>query len=173
MPKELEKLSEKEIQQRLYGGYLKPEPKRAEKPPAVERKENPSQKAVNNGSGLKIVWGFAFGIAAVLLIGFLIVRQEKPPRKPSVPVPKTTPAAASRPYTIQVMVYENKEGARKAVDDLKRRGFPAFIKENKTVSGKLQLRIYVGEFMTQEEAKSTLTMLKNNPSYYESFIRKK
>jgi cell division septation protein DedD len=79
----------------------------------------------------------------------------------------------NRPYTIQVMVYESKEGAEISVGDLKKRGFPAYIKQSTMVSGKLQFRIYVGEFTTQEEAKTTLAMLKTQPSCQESFIRKK
>lgn len=184
MPKELERLSEKEIQQRLYGGYLKAVPKNIKKPQSPEEpKEKPLPK-IDSGSGMKIVWSFALGIAVIFLIGFLIVRlentpqapkssQKATPRKPPVPTPKTVSAPVNRLYTIQVMVHGSKEGAEISVGELKKRGFPAYIKQSTMVSGKLQFRIYVGEFTTQEEAKATLAMLKTQPSYQESFIRKK
>ncbi len=194
MPKELEKLSEKEIQQRLYGQYSpakkeeikteqKPPPKVVQKPQPAEPKKKSPQK-IENGSGMKILWNFALGISTILLIGLLIVFLENVPQptqsskklihqKPSVSTSKITSVPMHRPYTIQVMVYESKEGAEISAGDLKKRGFPAYIKQSTMVSGKPQFRIYVGEFTTQEEAKSSLAMLKTQPSCQESFIRKK
>lgn len=184
MPKELEKLSEKEIQHRLYGGYLKPVPKNIKKPQSSEEpKEKPLPK-IDSGSGMKIVWGFALGIVVIFLAGFFVMRSENTPqnpqsskktapRKPPVPNPKTVSAPIAHPYTIQVMVYGSKEGAEISVGELKKRGFPAYIKQSTMVSGKRQFRVYVGEFTTQEEAKATLAMLKTQPSCQESFIRKK
>ncbi len=191
MPKELEKLTEKDIQQRLYGKYShakgetkqeqKPAPNAVKKPPIAESKE---KNNIENGSGVKIVWSFALGIVIILFTGLFIMRSKNTPqnsqasqktalRKPSVSNPKTVSAPIVRPYTIQVMVYESQEGAKISVGDLKKRGFPAYIKQSTMVSGKSQFRIYVGEFTTQEEAKATLATLKTQPSCQESFIRKK
>jgi cell division septation protein DedD len=191
MPKELGKLSEKEIQQRLYGKYSNPrgetKPEQKPVPNAVKKQPIAEPKEKNNiekGSGMKIVWSFALGIVIIFLTGLFIMRSESTPqnpqaskkatpRKPSISNPKTVSAPVSRPYTIQVMVYESKKGAEISVGDLKKRGFPAYIKQSTMVSGKPQFRIYIGEFTTQEEAKATLTMLKTKPSYQESFIRKR
>lgn len=189
MPKELGKLSEKEIQQRLYGKYSnpggetlpeqKPVPNAVKKPSIAEPKE---KNNIENSSGMKIIWSFALGVVVIFLTGLFIMRSEKTPQNPqaskkAVPrktsVPKTISASVSRPYTIQVIVYESKKGAEISAGDLKKRGLPAYIKQSTMASGKPQFRVYVGEFTTQEEAKATLTMLKTQPSCQESFIRKK
>lgn len=183
MPNDFEKLSEREIQRRLYGDFssarkgLTDQGKKP-KQPIIEKKEEkppPPPKEISTSS-LRLVGGFTLGILAIFLFGFFVSRFElpsPPPKKSRDVSPKTPLAAQDIPYTIQVMVYENRAGAEKVVESLQEKGFPAYIKERTTSAGKLQLRIYVGEFSSEANAKSTLAILQGLPAFKESFIRKK
>ena len=198
MPREFERLSEKEIQRRLYGRYLDPKkkeelgPKEPSKPPKQTSKQ---LKETSQKEEKKIPLNFVFGFTGILVIIFLMIHSgkrhpsqatgniqisvQKPPAqrvpvvKPKTTVPPIPERVSSRPYTIQVMVFKNEEGGQKAIDQLKKQEFPAYLKESTTISGKSQFRIYVGDFEKEEDAAPTLAMLKTHLSYRESFVRKK
>jgi|UniRef100_A0A7V3RI64 TolA-binding protein len=71
-------------------------------------------------------------------------------------LPTTEPAKEY--YTVQVGSYRNKLNAEKAMEDLKSRGFDAWIVEA-DVMGKIYYRVWVGRFDTMEQAKSLATRL--------------
>ena len=68
-------------------------------------------------------------------------------------------------YVIQVATYENKKLAEKEKERLKKKGFPVILSRK----GKY-LVIFVGKFLTKEEAKQKLNLLRAR--YKDCFIRR-
>lgn len=66
---------------------------------------------------------------------------------------QASPAAGdSTPYTIQVAVYNGQVMANQARGLLQELGYDAFLAEMPRIDGKIQYRVYVGSFVTKEEA---------------------
>lgn len=57
------------------------------------------------------------------------------------------------PYTVQVAVYDGPVMARRAEGFLKELGYDAFLMENPRRNGQSRYRVYVGSFVTKEEAR--------------------
>lgn len=75
------------------------------------------------------------------------------------------------PYTIQVAVYDVKPLAEQAVTYLKGLGYPAFLKESPRASGKARYRIYVGHYVTREEAEQEQERLVETATFSDAFVR--
>lgn len=74
----------------------------------------------------------------------------------SVEMLQASPSPAgmeATPYTVQVAVYDGPVLAHRAEAFLKELGYDAFLVENPRRTGGTRYRIYVGSFVTQEEAR--------------------
>ena len=78
------------------------------------------------------------------------------------------------PYTVQVAVYDGPVLAHRAESFLKELGYDAFLVENARRVGGTQYRIYVGSFVTQEEARLENRRLTADPrfqTFKDAFVR--
>ena len=66
-------------------------------------------------------------------------------------LPKSVGTASGPGFTVQVASFPTSDEAKKQVDDLVKKGFPAFPIEA-TISGKTWYRVSLGNFKTQKEA---------------------
>lgn len=166
-------LNEGEIQRRLYGGYrprspgpsaaaasdetvwtgseiLAGEVQRLRSELMALRKEKSHlesqmekmQGPAPSGAG----WlGRLLGLFVLVgLVGYLL----------SVRMPQASPAGLeATPYTVQVAVYDGSQMAQRAEGFLKELGYDAFLVETPRGNGQTRFRVYVGSFVTQEEAR--------------------
>ena len=72
------------------------------------------------------------------------------------------------PYTIQVAIYDVKSYADRAVTHLRGLGYPAFLREFLRLNGRPRYRIYVGSFVTKEEAQLLWKQLASD-QHFEDF----
>lgn len=78
------------------------------------------------------------------------------------------------PYTVQVAVYDVRSIADRALEHLCGLGYPAFLAEMRRADGRPRYRIYVGSFVTKEEARREHGKLAADPRFLEfkdAFIR--
>ena len=83
-------------------------------------------------------------------------------------------SAEPTPYTVQVVVYRTRPQAQVAIQRLKEWGYPAFMTESSWKNGKPQYRVYLGQFVTREEANQERLRLKNDPrflTYSDAFVQ--
>jgi hypothetical protein len=100
------------------------------------------------------------------LLGYLTAQKLQ-----AVPV---LPGSDSTPYTIQVAVYDVRSKAQEAVEFLRNLRYEAFLVEVPRRDGRIRYRIYVGEFVTKEEAQMEWLRLSNDPRFREfkdAFVR--
>ena len=173
-------LSESEIQDRLYGSYLGRRKKvvsqtevvpsltewtgseilngelrrlrselislRQEKEQLSVQLEHVSRSASAGKPGIGIGRWLARSFSLVLLlgsIGYLVGGK----------VLQASPAVGdATPYTVQVAVYNGRQMAEQAENFLKELGYDAFLVEMPRARGDSRYRIYVGSFVTKEEA---------------------
>lgn len=177
LPPAVRVLSESEIHDRLYGSYLgkKKTPARSSPSPdsawtgseiltgelqrlrselislrqekeklvvCLERSSLPVP-AEKTGSGIGGWIGKMFGFFLLLgVFGYL-----------SGPALQASPSAGDfTPYTVQVAVYNGPVLADQARGFLKELGYDAFTAQMPRMDGKLRYRVYVGSFVTKEEA---------------------
>ncbi len=78
---------------------------------------------------------------------------QKPEATSRIPssLPKSVGTASGPGFTVQVASFPTSDEAKKQVDDLVKKGFPAFPIEA-TISGKTWYRVSLGNFKTQKEA---------------------
>jgi hypothetical protein len=69
------------------------------------------------------------------------------------------------PYTVQVAVYNGPVLAGQARGLLKELGYDAFVAEMPRLDGKLRYRVYVGSFVTKEEAARESKRLEADPRF--------
>lgn len=80
------------------------------------------------------------------------------------PVMKPTPA-----FTIQIASFKDRTKAEKALEDLKKKGYPAGLIVTKDLGeGNLRHRLYAGEFATNVQAEEFLVNVRKD--YPDSFI---
>ncbi len=80
----------------------------------------------------------------------------------------------STPYTVQVAVYDVKGMAERARSTLQELGYEAFLVELPRSNGRLRYRVYVGSFVTKEEANQESLRLAGDPRFQDfkdSFVR--
>ena len=78
------------------------------------------------------------------------------------------------PYTVQVAVYDVKGMAVRALSTLQELGYEAFLVELPRNNGRLRYRVYVGSFVTKEEANEESLRLAGDPRFQDfkdSFVR--
>ena len=75
------------------------------------------------------------------------------------------------PYTIQVAVYDVKPMAQQSLNYLKELGYSAFLMDIPRRDGKPRYRVYVGRFVTKEEAETARARLSADPRFTDSFVR--
>ena len=204
---EVRRLSESEIQERLYGSYGVP--RRSQRKPAEPQVHSPD--SVATWTGAEILSGELKRLRSELIS----LRQEKerlavqlqqvnqnhavteqPPVRSSgwigrifavlillgmagyvmgMRALQASPAVGdSTPYTLQVAVYDVKGMAERARDSLQELGYEAFLVELPRSSGKLRYRVYVGSFVTQEEANQEFLRLTGDPRFQDfkdAFVR--
>ena len=71
----------------------------------------------------------------------------------------------STPYTVQVAVYDVKGLAERACNTLQELGYQAFLAELPRSNGRLRYRVYVGSFVTKEEANQESLRLAGDPRF--------
>lgn len=99
------------------------------------------------------------------LIGYFGVR-----RLQASPVPSGEPT----PYTVQVAVYDVRPMAEEAVAFLKRLQYEAFLVEMPRQDGRLRYRVYMGRFVTKDEADLERMRLAGDPrfrDFKDAFVR--
>ena len=72
------------------------------------------------------------------------------------------------PFTIQVSSFKEKSKAEKVLDELKTKGYSAYIISHNLGEKGLWYRIYVGRFVQKQEAEELLSKIKQD--YRDSFI---
>ncbi len=77
----------------------------------------------------------------------------------------------SSPYTIQVAVYDVKPIADQAFLYLQELGYSAFMVEAPRRDGRERYRLYVGQFVTKEEANLEKMKLAADPKFSDAFVR--
>lgn len=186
-------LRESEIQERLYGGYRGSRNLSSARPSSawtgseilsgeVERLRSElialkqekerlasqlgrwaSAPVVSSGSG----WmGRLFGVG--VLFGLLAWVWSSQMLQASPLVPGTTP------FTVQVAVYDVKTMAERAQRLLAELGYEAFLVEQMRQDGMPRYRIYVGSFVTKEEARLESDRLSRDPrfkDFKDAFVR--
>jgi|GEM_PF-2287543 len=75
------------------------------------------------------------------------------------------------PYTVQVAVYDVKAMADQALQRLQALGYYAFVVELPRRDGRPRYRIYVGRFVTKQEAQMERVKLSADPRFLDSFVR--
>lgn len=78
------------------------------------------------------------------------------------------------PYTVQVAIYDVKSYADRAVMHLRGMGYPAFLREFLRLNGRPRYRIYVGSFVTKEEAQLQWKQLASDQhfeDFQDAFVR--
>ncbi len=75
------------------------------------------------------------------------------------------------PYTIQVAAYDVKSLTDQAVTRLQQMGYSAFFVKTPRPNGKSRYRIYVGRFVTREEADLERERLIMDPRFSDAFVR--
>lgn len=112
----------------------------------------------------------------VVLASFrLIYLKTKPGQieeKPTLTTKKKS--VVTKPYTIQICVYEKEDDAERLVSDLKKKGYPAWLSRTTSPKGKIQYNIYIGRFATDKEASDLLGSLLSKEEFKkfkDSFVR--
>ena len=80
----------------------------------------------------------------------------------------------STPYTVQVAVYEGPKTAARAQRFLRELGYDALLLEMPRKNGKLRYRVYVGSFVTKEEANQESRRLASDArfqAFKDAFVR--
>ena len=108
------------------------------------------------GAGTGGWFGKIFGFFLLLgILGYL-----------SGTVIQASPSAGDfTPYTVQVAVYNGPVLADRARGVLKELGYDAFVAETPRVDGKFRYRVYVGSFVTKEEAARESKRLEADPHF--------
>ncbi len=75
------------------------------------------------------------------------------------------------PYTVQVAVYDVKPMAEKSLAYLQELGYQAFLMDIPRQNGNPRYRVYVGRFVTKEEATLERARLAADPRFTDSFVR--
>ena len=75
------------------------------------------------------------------------------------------------PYTVQVAVYDVKPMAQRSMGYLQTLGYPAFLMDIPRIDGKSRYRVYVGRFVTKQEAEMERATLAADPRFNDSFVR--
>ncbi len=101
------------------------------------------------------------------------VESHKPVSEPRGPqsLPKTVGASADFEFTVQVASYPSQEEAKKHVEELVNKGFPAYPVEA-AVNGKNWYRVSVGTFKTQKEAASYRAQLMKQAEVKSAIVQK-
>ena len=216
--KEVKVLTESEIQERLYGGYLGKSQRTAVSQAPLQRpvaQKSPS-KSVVVADRPDVVWTGAEilkGELSQLRSELVSLRRERENLQsrlkrlstpsvsgrenlPGVWMRKLTafvllagllwlplssrglqasPAAGDlTPYTVQVGVYDVQPMAQRAVSYLKGLGYDAFLVGLRRRNGRKRYRIYVGSFVTDEEASLERSRLASDvrfQSFKDAFVR--
>lgn len=71
------------------------------------------------------------------------------------------------PYTVQVAVYDVRPVADRAMEHLRGLGYPAFLAQVRRADGRPRYRVYVGSFVTKEEARQEHLRLAADPRFEE------
>ena len=196
-------LSETEIQERLYGGYLgrrrapvqpsRPTPSapawtgqeilsgelnrlrselvrlRQEKERLQSQMQRMSQAPPPPAPREEGRGGWAGGLVAfLLLVGTLGTWA-------GIRVLQASPAIGeATPYTLQVAVYDVRTMADRAQQMLEELGYPAFLISMPRKDGRERYRVYVGSYVTREEAQQEYGRLTADPRFQDfkdAFIR--
>lgn len=119
------------------------------------------------------------GASQPAAVSFKEPSQTKRPEKVKVKVKEVLPAPQpkflSKPYTIQICVYKKKRDAGKIVEDLGRKGYPAWIVTRTSARGRTYYNIYVGRFATGEKALQYWDTVKEEEDFEDfedSFVRR-
>lgn len=115
------------------------------------------------------VWGWMGRMLGVILmlgaVGYLL----------AAPMIQASPVATgATPFTVQVAVYDLQDYAQRAHAFLREVGYDAFLVETPRQNGSLRYRIYVGRFMTKEEAQLESSRLSADPrfqAFKDAFVR--
>ncbi len=76
------------------------------------------------------------------------------------------------PYTVQVAVYDVKSSADQALSYLQELGYPAFLVESsRRRDGRPRYRIYVGQYVTKQEASLEKAKLTGDKNFSDAFVR--
>ncbi|MBI3333271.1 MAG: SPOR domain-containing protein [Candidatus Omnitrophica bacterium] len=81
------------------------------------------------------------------------------------------PMAEPTPYTVQVAVYDVRPMAERMQEYLQGLGYTAFLSGLPNRYGKVRYRIYVGRFVTREEAELERIRLTSDPRFSDAFVK--
>ena len=82
---------------------------------------------------------------------------------------KATAKVLQKPFTIQIAAFKNKAMAKKAAKELKNKGYDAAISARDLSEKGTWYRVWVGNFVTEEQSEGLLRKLKEK--YANSFVR--
>lgn len=120
-----------------------------------------------------VVIGSIVVLSAIILTSILAVRFMFAKVSARKTVVAQTGGAPSKTYTIQAYTTSKKEDADNVLQLLFSKGFPATAKEVKTPLGKTQYVIYVGEYLSKDQANATLQKLRKEREFKDSLVRMK
>ena len=131
---------------------VRPEGHLPGQPGQVVRAVAISPSGVGTGGWLGKIFGFFLLLG---IFGYL-----------SGTVIQASPSAGDfTPYTVQVAVYNGPVLADRARGALKELGYDAFVAETPRADGKFRYRVYVGSFVTKEEAARESKRLEADPRF--------
>lgn len=203
-PPQVRVLTEPEIQERLYGQYLRHR-KRAE-PSAKKTLPTVHPVLEHNWTGVEILEGELRHLRSELIslkkerehlateLGRLTSERRGGDSRPLRPILwglvwvailvgtvgypvglrllQASPAGGElSPYTVQAAVYDVRPLAEQFANLLQELGYPAFLAETTRRGGKPRYRIYVGRFVTKQEAEAQRLRLTSDPRFSDAFVR--
>ncbi len=157
---QLKRLQEELVQLRQEKRELKPSPQTS---PPAKRSHLASDPVVSSPSrigrwvGFTITAGIIFaGMAYPLGFRFL----------------QASPVAPeSSPYTVQIAVYNGQESAYRAVGSLQKIGYNAFFVASSYANGRPKYSVYIGQFVTKQEAELERKRLVSDSRFSDAFVR--
>ena len=75
------------------------------------------------------------------------------------------------PYTVQIAVYNLSSQAQRSICSLQQLGYQAFCLESSYRNGRKKYPVYVGQFVTKEEAEIERRRLTSDPRFSDAFVR--
>ena len=149
--------------------------------------DNIPRKARFQISVIKTMFNFSPKLVILFLIILIgcfislkIIYSRIPQSKTQVDqIAKKTPLAPTKQlaakYAVQICVYEKEDEAKRLVNNLKAKKYPAYFTTRVSSKGKIYYNIYVGKFPTEKTASSFLDKIKGKKEFEQfkdSFVKR-
>jgi cell division septation protein DedD len=93
----------------------------------------------------------------------------EPPKKPAdkkpAPSQSRSKAKTAKGYAVQVAAFKSRKSARKLRDELKEKGYPAYIAQNAKGEEEKWFRVRLGKYATRRQAQQAVQRLKQKTKF--------